>query len=174
MTRLRLLPYLGALLLLVAVVAIVLGVLVVPEELFPVLLAVAILAGVTGVLCVVFGLLLPEFERGSVPSTGILGAATAAGRLAPARVLGVRKTGIGVGLQRDYEVDLVVAPTDHAAYRGIQYLRAGNQWLASGGAGPIVTVIRIAADDPRVVMVKDATETDQSQSVPLDAPAWVS
>lgn len=172
MTRLRFLPYLGALLLLVAVIALVLAVLVVPESLFPVLLAVAILAAVTGVLSVVFGLLLPAFQRSAVPPADVLGAATAAGRIAPARVLSARGTGIRAGANWEFAVDLVVAPADRPAYRGIQYIRAPNRWKGAGDVGPIVTVVRVEQGEPRVVLVKDATGTDQSQAVPLDAPGW--
>lgn len=171
MKVLRLLPYLGSLLLLIAVVAMVLAVLVAPKALFPVLLAIAILAAVFGVLSVVFGLLLPKFERSALPSADILAAATAAGRLAPARVLSARPTGVRVNMNWEFAVDLVVAPTDRPAYRGIQYLKAPGRWTGVDG-GAIITVIRVEADDPRVVLIKDAAGTDQSQRVPETAPEW--
>jgi hypothetical protein len=172
MSRLRLLPYLGSLLLLIAVIAIVLSLLVVPGSLFPVLLAGAILTGVAGVLCVVFGLLLPKFERNAIPSADILGAATAAGRVAPARVVSARLTGISIGMTWEFAADLVVAATDRPAYRGIQYIRAPYRWEGASGTAPIITVVRVEAGEPRGVMVKDVDGTDQSQKVPQTAPGW--
>ena len=170
MSRLRFLPYLGALLLVLGVIALVLAVLVVPESMFSLALAAAILAVVAGILCLVFGLLLPVFGRAAIPPAEVLGAATAAGRLAPARVISVYQNGVRLGPYREFTVDLVVAPTDRPAYRGRQYLRTlAKHWDA---VGPLVTVIRVEADDPRVVLVKDAAGTDQSQQVPLDAAAW--
>lgn len=170
MSRLRFLPYLGVLLVLAAVIAFVLAAMVVPESRFAFTLALAIPAAVLGILAIVFGLLLPVFARGVIPSAEVLGAATAAGRLAPARVLSAVQGGVRVGNYREFTVDLVVAATDRPAYRGIQHLRTtAKRW---NQAGAIITVIRVEADDPRVVMIKDAAGTDQSQQVPLDAPPW--
>lgn len=172
MSRLRVLPYAGALLLVVGTALLVFAVLAATDDVYPVVLALAILAVVSGVLCVVFGLLLPKFERSAIPAAAILGAATAAGRLAPARVLSSRPTGISVGRTWEFEADVVVAPADLPAYRGIQYLRGRIGAKTLEGDGAIITVVRVSTDDPRVVMVKDGTGTDQSQNVPLDAPAW--
>lgn len=172
MRRLAFLPYLGAALLVSGGIALVLAVLVVPASLFPLVLAVAITAMVSGILCVVFGLLLPVFQRSAIPPAEVLGAATAAGRLAPARILSAKATGVAIGSTWDYAVDLVVAPTDRSAYRGTQYLRGPNPRTGLGAPGSIITVIRVDAQDPRVVMIKGVAETDQSQRVPQDAPAW--
>lgn len=68
--------------------------------------AAAILAELTGILYVVFALLLPKFERIAMPPADILSAATAAGRLAPARELSARGTGMRVGANWEFATDL--------------------------------------------------------------------
>lgn len=135
------------------------------------LYALALIGLIGAVLFTVFALVFPLFGR-----TGVSGAAvaeaTAAGRRALARVVRARPTGAQLNGSWAYDVKLVVAATDVPAYTVDDRVRVHRDDGRLVGQGEIVTVVRLAADAPQVVVVNGPESTAQDGKVPTEAPSW--
>ena len=135
------------------------------------LYALALLALIGVVLFTVFTIVFPLFGRTGVKPAE-LAAAVAAGRQAYARVTTARPTGGQLNGAWAYDVTLVVAATDVPAYSVSDRVRVHRTDGRLTGTGEIVTVVRLAADDPHVVVTNGPATTSQTIAVPQDAPAW--
>jgi hypothetical protein len=134
------------------------------------LYALAFLALLAAVLCGVFALVLPIFGSRVAPAQ--VDEARAAGREALARVRSSRATGGQLNGAWAYDVRLVVASTDVPAYEVSDRVRVHRNDGKLTGQGELVTVVRLAADAPQVVVTKGPGETPQDAAVPREAPAW--
>lgn len=134
------------------------------------LYALALIAVIGAILFAVYAIVFPIFGRTGVSSAQIA-EATAAGRQALARVLTSRPTGGQLNGAWAYDVNLVVAATDVPAYSVADRVRVHRTDGKLFG-GEIVTVVRLAADAPQVVVVKGPGSTPQDGAVPQEAPAW--
>lgn len=134
------------------------------------LYALALLALIGALLFVVFALVLPIFGRRVPPAR--VAEAEVAGRRAFARVRSSRATGGQLGGAWAYDVRLVVAATDVPAYEVSDRVRVHRDDGKLGGQGELVTVVRLAADAPEVVVVAGPGKTPQDAAVPQEAPAW--
>jgi len=135
------------------------------------LYALALLALIGFVLFTVFAIVFPLFGRAGVKPAEVA-AAVAAGRRAYARVTSARPTGGQLNGAWAYDVRLVVAATDLAPYSVSERVRVHRTDGKLFGTGEIVTVARLAVDDPHVVVTNGPVSTPQDRAVPQDAPAW--
>jgi hypothetical protein len=133
------------------------------------LYVVALLALIALILFVVFAIVTPLFGRTGVAPAAIAGA-RAAGREAYARVLSATPTGGQLNGAWAYDARLVVAATDVPAYEVADRVRVHRTHGTLAGAGELVTVVRLAADAPQVVVVAGPTQTPQDAVVPSAAP----
>jgi hypothetical protein len=135
------------------------------------LYALALLAAIGFILFTVFAIVFPIFGRTGVKPAD-LAAAAAAGRQAYARVTTARPTGGQLNGAWAYDATLVVAATDVPAYSVSDRVRVHRTDGKLFGTGEIVTVVRLAADAPHVVVTQGPASTSQDIAVPQDAPAW--
>ncbi|CAN5360254.1 hypothetical protein BH09ACT4_BH09ACT4_14290 [soil metagenome] len=133
-------------------------------------LAVGILGFVAGVLCGVFGIVLPLFGRGPLNPDEYT-SVVAAGREGLARVLSARPTGARLNGSDVYDVELIVDQTRVPAYRTRDRIRVDRQDGVLRG-GEIISVVRPRDDAPQVVVVAGPARTAQDALVPQDAPPW--
>lgn len=131
----------------------------------------ALLAVIATILFAVFAIVFPRFGRTGVDPVAVA-AARAAGRQAYARVLSSTATGAQLNGAWAYDVRLVVAATDVPAYAVADRVRVHRTHGKLSGQGEIVTVVRLAADAPQVVVTAGPTQTPQDAAVPQEAPAW--
>lgn len=132
---------------------------------------VALLALIGTLLFAVFALVVPLFGRTAVDPAQVA-AARAAGRQASARVLSATATGGQLNGAYAYDVRLVVAATDVPPYEVSDRVRVHRTHGRLAGSGEIVTVVRLAADAPQVVVTEGPALTAQDAVVPPSAPAW--
>jgi len=135
------------------------------------LYALALLALIGTVLFTVFAIVFPLFGRTGVKPADVA-AAVAARRQAYARVTSARPTGGQLNGAWAYDVQLVVAATDVAAYSVFDRVRVHRNDGKLSGQGEIVTVVRLASGDPHVVVTNGPASTPQDAAVPQQAPAW--
>jgi len=135
------------------------------------LYAVALLAIIAAILFTVFAIVTPLFGRTGV-EPAVIAQARAAGRAGPARVLSARATGAQLNGAWGYDVRLVVAATDVPAYEVSDRVRVHRTHGRLTGAGELVTVVRLAADAPQVVVIDGPARTSQDVAVPHEAPPW--
>jgi hypothetical protein len=98
--------------------------------------------------------------------------AVAAGRRAYARVVAAVPTGAQLNGAYAYDARLVVAAADVPAYEVAERIRVHRADGRVAGEGELVTVVRLAADAPQVVVTAGPASTPQNQAVPREAPAW--
>lgn len=134
------------------------------------LYALAFLGLLGTILFGVFALVLPMFGRRVKPAQ--VDEAIAAGRVAVARVRSSRATGGQLNGAWAYDVRLVVAATDVPAYEVSDRVRVHRNDGKLTGQGELVTVVRLTADAPQVVVTKGPGATPQDAAVPQEAPAW--
>lgn len=134
------------------------------------LYALALLALIAVILLGVFALVLPIFGRRVTPAQ--VTEAVAAGRQAYARVRTSRATGGQLNGAWAYDVRLVVAAGDVPAYEVSDRVRVHRDDGRLSGQGELVTVVRLAADAPEVVVTAGPTKTPQDAAVPQEAPGW--
>ena len=134
------------------------------------LYALALLALIGMVLFTVFAIAFPLFGR--TGQAAELAAAIAAGRQAHARVTSARPTGGRLNGARAYDVQLVVAATDVPAYSVSDRVRCTAPTESCSGRARSVTVVRLAAGDPHVVVTNGPASTPQTRAVPQEAPVW--
>jgi hypothetical protein len=136
------------------------------------LYGLALVALVGAIVLAVFAIIHPVFGRTGVPPAQVA-EAVAAGRRAYARVLSASPTGGQLNGAWAYDARLVVAATDVPAYEVIDRVRVHRKdGRLAGQGGEIVTVVRLAADAPHVVVTSGPAETPQDVPVPREAPAW--
>lgn len=135
------------------------------------LYVLALLAAIGVVLFTVFALVAPLFGRTGVRPAEVE-AARAAGREAVARVVSAAATGVQLNGAWAYDARLVVAARDVPAYEVTDRIRVHRRDGRLAGAGELVTVVRLAADAPQVVVVAGPGATPQDAVVPAEAPAW--
>jgi hypothetical protein len=135
------------------------------------LYGLALLAVIGTIVFLVFALVAPLFGRTGVSSRQIADA-VAAGRQAYARVTSAVPTGAQLNGAYAYDARLVVAATDVPAYEVAGRVRVHRSDGRVAGNGELVTVVRLAADAPEVVVTAGPASTPQDESVPLQAPAW--
>lgn len=135
------------------------------------LYGIALLALIATILLTVFSIVSPRFGRTGVDPVQVA-AARSAGRQAFARVLSSAPTGAQLNGAWAYQVRLVVAATDVPAYEVDDRVRVHRTHGKLTGQGEIVTVVRLAADAPQVVVTEGPTQTPQDAEVPQAAPAW--
>jgi hypothetical protein len=134
------------------------------------LYGLALLAVIGALVFGVFALVAPFFGRTVKPE--LIADAVAAGRLAYARVLSAVPTRFQLNGAYAYDARLVVAATDVPAYEVAGRVRVHRSDGRVAGNGELVTVVRLAADAPEVVVTAGPASTPQDESVPLQAPAW--
>jgi len=134
------------------------------------LYTLAVLGLLGAILFGVFAVVLPVFGRRAAPA--LVEEAIAAGREALARVRSSRATGGQLNGAWAYDVRLVVASTDVPAYEVSDRVRVYRNDGKLVGQGELVTVARLAADAPQVVVTKGPGATPQDAAVPQEAPAW--
>jgi hypothetical protein len=160
--------------LVVVVVATAISSFVVDPENIGVRLALYALALVAAIATIVFGIfaiVAPLFGRAGVKPAQIA-EAVAAGRQAFARVTSAVPTGAQLNGAYAYDAQLVVAATDVPAYQTSDRVRVHRSDGKVAGQGEIVTVVRLAADAPHVVVTAGPASTPQDADVPPEAPAW--
>lgn len=135
-----------------------------------VLYTIALLAAIATILFTVFAFVSPRFGPTGIDPALVKGA-RAAGRQAHARVLSATATGAQLNGAWAYDVRLVVAATDVPAYEVSDRVRVYRTHGRLVG-GEIVTVVRLAADAPRVVVTEGPALTPQDADVPGSAPGW--
>lgn len=135
------------------------------------LYALALVAAIAAIVFGVFAVVAPLFGRTGVRPEAVAEAA-AAGRQAYARVVAAVPTGAQLNGAYAYDARLIVAATDVPAYQVAERVRVHRSDGRVTGEGEIVTVVRLAADAPQVVVTAGPASTPQDQVVPLDAPAW--
>ncbi len=134
------------------------------------LYALALLAAIGALLFAVFAIVHPVFGRRVTPAA--VAEAEAAGRRAYARVRSSRATGGQLNGAWAYDVRLVVAATDVPPYEVRDRVRVHRDDGRLAGQGELVTVVRLAADAPQVVVTAGPGATPQDAAVPQEAPAW--
>lgn len=160
--------------LVVVIVATALSSFVVDPENIGVRLALYALALVAAIATIVFGIFAivsPLFGRAGVKPAAVADA-VAAGRQAYARVVSAVPTGAQLNGAYAYDARLVVAATDVPPYEVADRVRVHRRDGKITGGGEIVTVVRLAADSPQVVVTAGPASTPQDAAVPPEAPAW--
>jgi len=132
--------------------------------------ALALLALIATILFAVFALVTPLFGRTGVDPAR-LAAARAAGRETPARVLSSVATGAQLNGAWAYDLRLVVAATDVPAYEVTDRVRV-HRTHGRPVAGQLLTVVRLDADAPQVVVTEGPALAPQDAAVPDSAPGW--
>jgi hypothetical protein len=135
------------------------------------LYGLALIAAIGAILFLVFAIVAPLFGRTGVPPAAVA-EAVAAGRQAYARVLSAVPSGAQLNGAYAYDARLVVAATDVPAYEVSDRVRVHRSDGRVAGQGEIVTVVRLAADAPQVVVTAGPASTPQDAAVPREAPAW--
>lgn len=135
------------------------------------LYGLALVAAIGVILFTVFAIVAPMFGRTGVSSARVA-EAVAAGRQAYARVTAAVPTGAQLNGAYAYDARLVVAATDVPAYEVSDRVRVHRSDGTVSGRGEIVTVVRVTADAPRVVVTAGPASTPQDAAVPEQAPAW--
>jgi hypothetical protein len=135
------------------------------------LYGLGLIAAIGAILFLVFAIVAPMFGRTGV-SPAAVAEAVAAGRQAYARVTSAVPTGAQLNGAYAYDARLVVAATDVPAYEVSDRVRVHRSDGRVAGQGEIVTVVRLAADAPRVVVTAGPASTPQDAAVPREAPAW--
>lgn len=135
------------------------------------LYALALVAAIGTIVFGIFAIVAPLFGRTGV-GPAALAEAVAAGRQAYARVVAAVPTGARLNGAYAYDARLVVAATDVTAYEVSERVRVHRADGRVVGQGELVTVVRLAADEPQVVVTAGPASTPQDQTVPREAPAW--
>jgi uncharacterized membrane protein len=135
------------------------------------LYGLALVAAICAILFAVFALVAPKFGRTAVTAEQIADA-VAAGRQAYARVRTAVPTGAQLNGAYAYDSRLVVAATDVPAYEVSDRVRVHRADGTVAGRGEIVTVVRLVADAPEVVVTAGPASTPQDAAVPQEAPVW--
>lgn len=135
------------------------------------LYALALVAAIATILFAVFAIVSPMFGRTGVNAAQVT-EAVAAGRQAFARVTAAVPTGAQLKGAYAYDARLVVAATDVPAYEVLDRVRVHRVDGKVPGRGEIVTVVRLDADAPQVVVTAGPASTPQDAAVPQAAPAW--
>lgn len=135
------------------------------------LYVLALIGLIGALLFAVFALVFPIFGRTGIDAAAVA-EAVAAGRKGLARVVAARPTGGQLNGYWVYDVRLVVAAADVPAYTVDDRVRVHRDDGKLYGKDEIVTVVRLAADAPQVVVVNGPASTAQDGKVPKDAPGW--
>lgn len=135
------------------------------------LYALALVAAIGAIVFGVFALVAPLFGRTGVRPAAVA-EAVAAGRQAYARVVAAVPTGARLNGAYAYDARLIVAATDVSAYEVSERIRVHRADGRVAGEGELVTVVRLAADKPQIVVTVGPASTPQDQAVPREAPAW--
>ncbi|WP_309712962.1 hypothetical protein [Pseudolysinimonas sp.] len=135
------------------------------------LYGLALVAAIGAILFAIFAIVSPMFGRTGVKPVQVA-EAVAAGRQAYARVTAAVPTGAQLNGSYAYDARLVVAATDVPAYEVADRVRVHRSDGKVPGRGELVTVVRLAADSPQVVVTAGPASTPQDAAVPQEAPAW--
>jgi hypothetical protein len=125
------------------------------------LYALALVAAIATIVCGIFAVKPAEVAD-----------AVAAGRQAYARVVSAVPTGAQLNGAYAYDARLVVAATDVPPYQVTDRVRVHRTDGKLTGQGEILTVVRLVADSPQVVVTAGPASTPQDVAVPQEAPAW--
>lgn len=98
-------------------------------------------------------------------------AARAAGRLAGAKVVDLRRTGTEINDVPQYELELLVDPRDRSPYRTTVRELIDAARMPSRLPGTVLAVVRLGADTPDVVVVDEPAPPVRVHATP-DAPIW--
>lgn len=120
-----------------------------------------------------FGLQLVHGLRAAIPANAEKRAeARAAGRGATALVTGIKGTGTLINDERIYDIDLVVVPTDRRPYRTTMSQGVDPIVGPRFEPGTTVSVVRIKADDPKVVWDPEGTPREINPITVAGAGEW--
>ncbi len=123
----------------------------------------------------IIGLVLVNVARSfasmAPPDPEAVEAARAAGRLAGAKVLDVRRTGTVINDVPQYDVELLVDPRDRGPYRTVVRELIDAAQMPGRLLGTVLAVVRVGEDAPDVAIVDEPAPPVRIHATP-DAPLW--
>lgn len=112
------------------------------------------------------------FSALEVTSPAAIAAAREAGRLAPAGVVRLTRTGTEINGVRVYRIELIVEPSDRPRYRTSIAEPLDPLELADVTPGTVISVVRLGEGTPDVVLVDDPPPPLRYRGDAESVPVW--